>query len=177
MKGSRFASMGQVACQMARRIRVNDLVSADYPKKFWGMVFLMAVRDNATSVHYHPWRGDGALAYIVDDVRFEMHPPPVEWAGHLVKTARYLAVRPQSIVTRILSGRGDPTCGKLTLCVDEHEIEWQVVCWWSGARIGVEFIRISPPVDAVADVPVAERGATLRKKQIHQHTNAPLPES
>lgn len=130
---------------MARRVRVHeDLMTADFPKQFWGMVLLMAIRDNAASVHYHPWRGDGALACIVNNVRIEMDPPSVEWAGHLVEAARYLAVRPQSILTRMLLGRDDPTCGKLTLCFDGHEIEWQVVCWWTGARMGADFYRITP---------------------------------
>ncbi len=46
--------------------------------KMWGMILLLAIRDHATSVHFHPWREDGGLAYVVANVRHVLVPPPAE---------------------------------------------------------------------------------------------------
>jgi hypothetical protein len=137
------------------------VADSDPMRKFWGYVLLFAVRDNASSVHYHPWRGDGALAYIVANTRIELHPPHPDWARHCVAAARSLlahrsllgriAVATRSFLSDcsllglILVGRSARrTCGSLVLGVAEHRIEWQVVCWSSGGRCGVEFFRITP---------------------------------
>ena len=57
--------------------------------KMWGMILLLAVRDNATSVHYHPWREDGGLPYIVANVRHVLVPPPAELSEAVVGKARH----------------------------------------------------------------------------------------
>ena len=130
-------------------VRVEDLVSEDQDPtlKLWGMLLLMAVRDNASSLHYHPWRGDGALAYVVRNVRQEMRPPSPDSAERCIAAARSLMVRGRNRIRRILSGRWNPACESLILGIGGHEIEWEVVCWSSGGRIGVEFFRVAPPVE------------------------------
>ena len=56
--------------------------------KMWGMILLLAIRDHATSVHYHPWREDGGLAYVVANVRHVLVPPPAELSGAVIAAAR-----------------------------------------------------------------------------------------
>lgn len=63
-------------------------------RKFWGLVLMLALRDKASSIHYHPWRAEGALSYVVDNVRYEMVPPPAEFASECVDAAFSLFVPP-----------------------------------------------------------------------------------
>ncbi len=123
---------------------------ADPARKLWGYVLLMAVRDKASSVHYHPWRGDGALAYVVANTRVEMRPPHPSAAERCVAAARSLLGHRCGLLGRILVGQLNLACGSLILGVAEHRIEWEVVCWWSGGRFGVEFFRITPIEDETA---------------------------
>ena len=105
----------------------------------------MAIWDEASSVHYHPWRGDGALSYIIANTRYDLLPPPADWAWQCALAARSFLVRRRSLLGRVLVGssRG-PACGSFMLCVEEHKIEWDVVCWSAGKRFGVEFFRVAP---------------------------------
>ena len=112
-------------------------------RKLWGMVLLMSVRDRATSVHYHPWRGEGALFYVVDNTRYEMVPPPAEYAGACADTARTSFITPAGFFARLF-GRERAACGTLTLTVGGNLIVWDVVCWSSGARRGVDLFRVTP---------------------------------
>jgi hypothetical protein len=127
-------------------VRVEDLVAEDQDPtiKLWGMLLLMAVRDNATSLHYHPWRGEGALAYVVRNVRHEMRPPQPDAAERCIAAARSLMFRGRNRIRRILSGRSSPLCESLTIGIEEHRIEWEVVCWFSRKRSGVDFFRVTP---------------------------------
>ena len=136
---------------MTAFVRAEDLGSdADPARKLWGLALLMAVRDRASSVHYHPWRGDGALAYVVANTRVEMSPPEPGWAERCVAAARSLLIQRRSLLGRILVGQPYPKCGSLVFGVAERRIEWEVVCWSSGKRFGVEFFRITPIEDETA---------------------------
>jgi hypothetical protein len=110
--------------------------------KFWGIVLLLAVRDRAASVQYHPWRGPGALSYVVDDIRYEMVPPEPEDTAEIVAAARALFTRRPGPLARLF-GRGRVACGTVTLTAGSPTV-WDVVCWSSGARAGVEFFRVTP---------------------------------
>lgn len=112
-------------------------------RKLWGMVLLMSVRDRATSVHYHPWRTDGALSYVVDNTRYEMVPPPDIWAHWCVETARTTFTEPAGFFARLF-GRGRVSCGTLRLEVGGNPIVWDVVYWSTGRRYGIEFYRVTP---------------------------------
>ncbi len=110
--------------------------------KFWGIVLLLAVRDRATSVQYHPWRGEGALSYVVDDIRYELVPPASEDTAEIVAAARALFTTPPGFLARLF-GCGRVSCGTVTLDANGPTV-WDVVCWSSGERSGVEFFRVSP---------------------------------
>ena len=126
----------------------EDLASdPDFMRKLWCMVLLMAIRDHASSVHFHSWRGNAALTYIISNTRFQLLSPPSDQAEWCVSAARSLLQRP-GFLRWFLGGQQTPTCGTLVLRVSEHEIKWQVVTWSSGGRCGVEFFRLTPSVDA-----------------------------
>ena len=111
-------------------------------RKLWGMVLLMAVRDRAASVHYHPWRGAGALSYVVDNTRYEMVPPPAEFADACVDVAREAFTVPAGLLARLAGGR--TACGTVSLLVGGNPILWDAVVWSNGDRSGVELFRITP---------------------------------
>jgi hypothetical protein len=110
--------------------------------KFWGIVLLLAIRDRATSVQYHPWRGAGALSYVVDDIRYEMVPPEPEDAAEIAAAARAMFTRRPGVFARLF-GCGPVSCGTVALAVNGPTV-WDVICWSSGARSGVEFFRVTP---------------------------------
>lgn len=112
-------------------------------RKLWGMVLLMAVRDRATSVQYHPWRGAGALSYVVDNVRYEMVPPPTEYAVTAADAARSAFTESAGFFARLL-GRDRASCGTVRLNVGGNPIVWDAVWWSSGERSGVELFRVTP---------------------------------
>lgn len=126
----------------------------------------MSVRDRATSVHYHPWRSD-PLSYVIDDVRYEvglnkeyfglsegrpividnvryeMVPPPVEYAAGIVEEAQ-LAFTPLPGSVARLFGRRRAACGTFTLVVGGNPVLWDAVVWSNGERSGVELFRVTP---------------------------------
>lgn len=117
-------------------------------RKFWGMVLCMSVRDRATSVQYHPWRKD-PLSYVVDNVRYEMVPPPIEFAAGVVEEARIAFTQRPGFFSRLF-GRGRVSCGTLSLIVGAPFV-WDVVVWTTGERYGVEFFAVSPVEPPKAD--------------------------
>ena len=117
--------------------------------KMWGMILLLAVRDNATSVHYHPWREDGVLAYIVANVRHVLVPPPAELSEAVVAVARSLFTEPvQGGLLARLCGRtvSGLSCGSVDFDVCGNVLVWDAVVWSSGERAGVELFRVAPAV-------------------------------
>jgi hypothetical protein len=113
------------------------------------MILLLAFRDNATSVHYHPWREDGALAYIVANVRHVLVPPPDELSEAVVAVARSLFTEPvQGGLLARLNGRtvSGLSCGPVEFDVGGNVLVWDAVVWSSGGRAGVELFRVAPTV-------------------------------
>jgi hypothetical protein len=107
-------------------------------RKFWAVVLLMAVRDRVTSVQYHPWGGARALGYVVDNVRYDMNPPPAEFADRILEAARELFTEP------VGPRRDQSACSSFVFDSWGLSVEWDVVCWSNGERSGVEFFRVTP---------------------------------
>lgn len=111
-------------------------------RKLWGMVLCMAVRDQATSIHYHPWQADWSLTYVCECKRYAMVPPPDEYAAGIVAEARAAFTRPPGFFARLF-GRDPVACGTLRLIVGAPVL-WDVVCWSTGPRFGVDFFLVTP---------------------------------
>lgn len=121
----------------------TDDIGFDDPRglpRLWGMLMLMAVRDRALSVHYHPWRERGQLSYVVDNVRYEMLAPGFEWSGRMIEVARELFTPAGGGWFR----RPGPACAAVELDVWGNRYVWDAVVWSSGPRAGVELFRVTP---------------------------------
>jgi hypothetical protein len=124
-----------------------EMLPSDDPaalSRLWSVVLLFAVRDNAASVHYHPWRADGGLSSVVANVRYVMVPLPPELAGPFVAAARSLFTRPARGGWLGLGAGGGPACGTVELDVWGNPFVWDAVVWSSGERSGVDLFRIAP---------------------------------
>jgi len=116
-------------------------------RKLWAAVLMMALRDKAASVHYHPWRDGGALAYICENVRYEMVPPPAEYAGVCIDVARTLFTQPRrsGFLSRLRQQRSENTvCSAMRVEFAGWASLWDAVCWSSGERAGVDLFLIRP---------------------------------
>jgi hypothetical protein len=101
--------------------------------RLWRMVLAMAVRDGAASVHYHPWRADGHLSYLVSGVRYELVPPPPALARRIAAVAGALACGSRlGAVMRRWLGWPIRTSGRVRLIGKTGESEWAV----AGSRNG-----------------------------------------
>jgi hypothetical protein len=112
-------------------------------ERMWKAVLAMAVRDRASSVHFHPWRPD-ALAYVVGDARHALGQPPSELDGELLAVARELiAPGPDASPADAV--------GRVLLRTQQGGAEWVGVCWAAGGTEGADFFRLGPgPADGHA---------------------------
>jgi hypothetical protein len=131
---------------------------------FWRLVLAYAVRDEAVSVHYHPWRarpdGEGTLYCVIWDTRVDMAPPEVDawWIDRLLAGARRLAVT--GPLGRLRAWATGGAVGCIRVIAESAASDWCVVVWGRGPLAGVEFFRLSPqPIDAVEGNSGAEPGA------------------
>jgi hypothetical protein len=112
-------------------------------RKLWGMVLRMAVYERATSVHYHPWRNEWVLTFIVDGTQYELVPPPPERSNIILDVFRALFIAPSagffSRLFRRFSGHAT-----IRVDVDGTPILWDAICWSSDDRRSVELFRITP---------------------------------
>ncbi|VTR92004.1 unnamed protein product [Gemmata massiliana] len=116
-------------------------------RRFWIYVLLMAVRDNATSVHCHsePASGLAAVYYVVKDVRYEFIPPPPGYATALLAVARALFAPPRRRFALFNRRKPDvTTASTVTIDLGGNSIVWDAVCWSVGVRAGVELYRTEP---------------------------------
>ncbi|MBX9584647.1 MAG: hypothetical protein K2X87_30460 [Gemmataceae bacterium] len=153
-------------------IHVDDLVSRNTTpyRKLWGMLLLMAIRDRAASVHYHPWRADGPLAYIVDNVRHVLKPPIGEAAGPVISAARSLLAPRRGLLNRLLGRRPAMVSGSFLLRLETEEgvsdVEWTGACWEAGRRAGVEFYQVAPIPGGSRRKPRPRRNRTLVPRSV-----------
>ena len=111
--------------------------------RLWRMVLAMAVRDGASSVHYHPWRADGHLSYVVAGVRHALVPPPPELAHRVAAAAGALACGSRlGAAARRWLGWPHRAAGRIRLIGVSGESVWAGVVWSAGSLIGVEWYRL-----------------------------------
>ena len=156
---------------MAVFIRVHDLLTnRDQPAgKLWGMTLLMSIRDLASSLHYHPWRVDGPLSYIVSNVRHVLRPPPNEWAESLITSARSLFFSRRGLLSRLFAATPKTRCQPFILMLGSREkaieAKWDVVYWSSGRRSGLDFYRLNLSADELSTAP-SESDAVIRGNEL-----------
>ena len=128
----------------------------DSGQKLLNIVLALAIKDNASSVHYHIWRddamGEGTLYYVIGGVCYEMVPPPLEIVGALFAAGRrLLASRGLWGSLRRLLGRALGSCsGQFSLLdTDGRGSEWCGAVWSAGKTAGLDFYRYDPPVPLV----------------------------
>jgi hypothetical protein len=118
-------------------------------RAFWYMTLLMAIRDHATAVHYHPWRDDDdRLAYIANGIRCPLVPaPPAQLADAFLGVARSLLTRAgQSDEDDRRLGTSDQVgavCAPVEIVVGDWSFLWDAVIWRSGERSGADFYFVS----------------------------------
>jgi len=112
-------------------------------RQFWWLVLLLALRDGARSLHYHPWREFGPLSYIVGPTRCELVAPPAAFGPVLLATARELFGPPARLRERLF-GRAATVCSEIEVQVCGAACRWDAVLWSSGPRSGVELFRVVP---------------------------------
>jgi hypothetical protein len=106
----------------------------------------MSLRDRATSIHYHPWRGESCLTYLIENTRYELLPPPAEYAADILRVARSMFITPGQGFFARLFGRdsANPACSAVSLDFYGLHIVWDAVIWTTGERSGLELYRITP---------------------------------
>ncbi len=112
--------------------------------RMWRMILAMAVRDGAASVHYHPWRADGHLSYLVAGVRYELIPPP-PWIARRVSAAAGTIICGNRVGAASRRWLGWPlqAAGQVRLAVGSDVSEWTGVVWSVGSLTGVEWYRLT----------------------------------
>jgi hypothetical protein len=119
----------------------------DWPEhiRLWKMLLAMAVRDKATSLHYHPWRSDGHLSYIVEWQRYELVPPPFNLSRRLALAAGAMMCGNRlTAASRRWVGWPLRASGRLRCASTFGTSDWAGVVWSVGSLIGVEWYRLQP---------------------------------
>lgn len=144
---------------MARFIRLpeipqpidsNDLVEFDEKDEkgihtMWMLVLAIAIRDNAISIHWQPWRNGRALSYVVDDVRYYMIPSPKQFDDQVSRMLQSL-IAPTRIGLALRRFLGMPITGRI-LCESKTTYsEWSAVAWKVGDIMNVDFYRLDIPI-------------------------------
>ena len=108
----------------------------------WNLVLEMAIRDRASSIHYHPWNV-GSLAYVVDDKRYEMVPPPADISRTFVLAAGSMLAKTRAEVwSRRFLGWPIRASGLLRFPCDGRVTEWFGIVWKVHSFTGVEWNRV-----------------------------------
>jgi hypothetical protein len=111
--------------------------------RMWQMILFMAVRDKAESIHYHPWRTDGRLSYIIKQSRHALHPPPESMCWRVAAAAgAMLCGNRLSAATRRWLGWPVGTSGRIRCTCSHGPSIWAGAVWSSGLFLGVEWYRI-----------------------------------
>ncbi len=109
----------------------------------WQTLLEYAVKERASSVHYHPWR-DNSLGWIVDGTRQELLPFSTHRSRILIKTAGAMLTRSRAeLWSRRFLGWPIRATGLLRYLSDDGLMtEWVGIVWSVGSLKGVEWIRV-----------------------------------
>lgn len=131
----------------AVEIGLSDRPTHDDLIYLWRFTLAMAVRDGAVSVHYHPWRKDFELSYIVSGTRLGMVPPLRSLEVPFVAAAATLlgGSGNGSAVRKWLGGPPQAS-GRVRLVDASGSSDWAGVVWSADGVGGVEWYTLDPPI-------------------------------
>jgi len=108
-----------------KRIRGYDLASADEMsdaqpiKKLLNMVMLLAIRDQASDIHFEPFEDEFKIRVKADGVLFEMVPPPRHLANAVVSRIKVMS-------NLDIAERRLPQDGRIELNVGGNNVDMRV---------------------------------------------------
>ena len=112
----------------------------------WGLGLLLALREQATWVFLHSWKGDERFGEVVEGVLYTWTPPPTADAREMLVVARSLISRGDGkprVWDRLLRQR--TVASRIHLEADGVPSEWFGVYWAVDDAGGVDFFRLSAP--------------------------------
>src|SRR5947207_721183 len=96
-----------------------EMAEAAPVRKLINMVFLLAIKDHASDIHFEPFEDEFKMRYRVDGVLFEMVPPPRHLA--LAISSRIKVMSNLDIAERRL-----PQDGRIELNVGGNQVDLRV---------------------------------------------------
>lgn len=115
---------------------------------FWRLTLSMAMRDDATSVHFYPWRADCYFSMIVRGMRMDIVPPPeVELDQFVLAAATMMSESRFANCLRTWFGWPLRTSGTVRLNYEDRASDWFGTVWSAGGKSGAEWYRL-PAEDA-----------------------------
>jgi hypothetical protein len=111
--------------------------------QLWVTTFILCLRDEATSVHYHSWRGADAFSYVVAGTRHALEPPPPEFAEHMAAAWRERIPRGwwQRLRRAVCPGAAE-ACEVCTTA-GGMAYDWYLVCWSLPGAVGIDLYLLS----------------------------------
>jgi hypothetical protein len=137
---------------------IDSLIEFDEEKysseRFWRLVLTIAVRDSASSLHYHPWRNNSptfvshSMTYVVNGIVYGLVPPPLSAEKLLIEAARKLLAPGRfRFMRRLLTGSPSITSGHLLAETSCGTSKWFGACWGANGFAGVDLYRLDlPPI-------------------------------
>lgn len=111
-------------------------------RQVWAVIFSLALREAATSVHYHPWNVARPLWLTAASTEYAMVPPPQELTEELLSAAcGWIAPRQCALGP---FGRASQA-GRLVVEHGTGQSDWFAVCWSTASGSGVDLYRCAPP--------------------------------
>ncbi|CAN5374933.1 hypothetical protein BH11PLA2_BH11PLA2_38800 [soil metagenome] len=134
-------------------------------EKLWSMILMMAVGDNATSIHYHPLSAC-VLSYVVDAKRYALNYPP-EFA--IDRMIQFIECRFHFGIMNIIGWRLrklfrlQPLTSIATITIYHHTYVFAFVTHSYQNQRSVDIYRLSTMVPELppADVDSVETGDSL----------------
>jgi hypothetical protein len=113
----------------------------------WGLGLLMALREQATWVFLHSWRGDERFGEVVEGVQYTWTPPPTADAREMLAVARSVITRGDGrpgVLDRVLRRRA--VASRVQIEFEGERSDWFGVYWTADGEGGVDFFRIPTPL-------------------------------
>jgi type IV pilus assembly protein PilB len=112
----RFAGKKEASIDMADLIEITESAPV---RKLINMVFLLAIRDHASDIHFEPFEEEFKMRYRCDGVLYEMVPPPRHLASAITSRIKVMA-------NLDISERRLPQDGRIELNIGGNPVDMRV---------------------------------------------------